>query len=181
VSGLEERIGRLEDLEAIRDVTARYANAVNRGYEGKKIDYAALSSVYTEDAVWRSASMNIHEEGRDNLIASLRQQEPLVEIALHGFVNPVIDLDGDTATGQWVMPIGSFHDGKSRAVFMSSDFGYRRTADGWRIASVDVSFAVMLAVLGPTRGLDLTPGLALTAAEPAAALELTPALNRHRP
>lgn len=146
MSGIEDRVRRLEDLEAIRDVTARYADAVNRGYSGKVIDYDAMAAVYADDAVWRSPSMNIREEGRDNIIASLRQQAPTVDTAIHGFVNPVIDLDGDTATGRWIMPLGSVHDGKSRVVFMSSDFGYRRTAGGWRIAAVEVSFGVMVAV-----------------------------------
>ncbi|WP_228002293.1 hypothetical protein [Nocardia australiensis] len=31
---LEQRIRRLEDLEAIRDLTARYADAINKGWNG---------------------------------------------------------------------------------------------------------------------------------------------------
>ncbi|GLZ01778.1 hypothetical protein [Actinoplanes sp. NBRC 103695] len=47
---LEERILKLEDLEAIRDLTARYASAVNKGWNGKEIDVTAMPSIYAKDA-----------------------------------------------------------------------------------------------------------------------------------
>lgn len=145
-AGIEERIRRLEDLEAIRDITARYAYAVSKGYAGRQVDYEALRSVFASDAVWHSDFMKLHQEGLDNILASLQEETAPVEISAHAFVNPVIDLDGDAAAGHWMMPVGSFHGGRTRAVFMAADFGYQRTPEGWRIAAADVSFAVMLAV-----------------------------------
>lgn len=145
MSSVEERLRRLEDLEQIRDVTARYADATNRGFGGRTIDWDALEQIYTDDAHWFSGFMGMDVTGRQALLDVLRTQEHAVDRALHSFTNPVIDLDGDTATGRWSMPIGSVHDGLDRAVFLSADFGYRRTETGWRIASVEVDYVTMLA------------------------------------
>ena len=49
-STLEQRIRRLEDLEAIRDLTARYANAVNKGWNGKTLDLDAIGDIFAADA-----------------------------------------------------------------------------------------------------------------------------------
>ncbi|MEU4838560.1 hypothetical protein [Nocardia testacea] len=37
---------RLEDLEAIRDPTARYADAINKGWNGKTVDLDAVAQVF---------------------------------------------------------------------------------------------------------------------------------------
>src|SRR5690349_12067713 len=51
---LQQRIQRLEDLEAIRDLTARYADAINKGWNGKTVDLDAVAQVFTTDASWES-------------------------------------------------------------------------------------------------------------------------------
>ncbi|MFC0040048.1 nuclear transport factor 2 family protein [Actinomadura rayongensis] len=160
---LEDRVRRLEDLEQIREVTARYAHATNRGFAGRTIDWDALETVYTEDSEWHSVDMDLHVSGRKSILDVLRKVAPTVDIAMHSFTSPLIDLDGDTATGRWIMPIGSVHGGQLRSVFMDAAFTYQRTAAGWRISRTDVSFALMLVTDAPTAGrvaepTDTTPG-----------------------
>ncbi|WP_369204913.1 hypothetical protein [Streptomyces sp. PU-14G] len=51
---LEERILRLEDIAAIRDLTARYADAINKGWNGKTVDADAIPNLFAADARWES-------------------------------------------------------------------------------------------------------------------------------
>jgi len=46
---LAQRVQRLEDIEAIKDITARYAAAVSKGWNGKTLDLNALPSIFAAD------------------------------------------------------------------------------------------------------------------------------------
>ena len=145
MSALESRVRRLEDLEAIRDITARYGHSVSRGFAGRGIDWALFSSVFTDDAVWNSEFMKIHVTGRDAIVEDMHKQDG-TGASVHAFINPVIDLDGDTATGRWVMPIGATQDDSNRSVYLCADLNYRRAEQGWRISEVDLKFATAVVV-----------------------------------
>ncbi|GLZ01777.1 hypothetical protein Acsp02_90280 [Actinoplanes sp. NBRC 103695] len=63
---------------------------------------------------------------------------------MHAFFNPVITVDGDSATGSWLMWIASAIDDDPRLVHLGCDMTYTRTNDGWRIQSVNMQFGSML-------------------------------------
>jgi hypothetical protein len=141
---LEQRIKRLEDLEAVKDVTARYAAAVSKGWNGKTVDLAAIGSVFASDARWESRDMGLAADGVDAIIASLPRSTSMVEFSMHAFLNPVITLDGDTASGSWLLWIASVIGQDPRAVYLSADMTYTRTDQGWRIQAVDVHHGLRL-------------------------------------
>jgi hypothetical protein len=141
---LEQRIKRLEDLEAVKDVTARYAAAVSKGWNGKTIDLAAIGSVFASDARWESRDMGLAADGVDAIIASLPRSTSMVEFSMHAFLNPVITLDENTASGSWLMWIASVIGHAPRAVYLSADMTYTRTDQGWRIQTVDVHHGLSL-------------------------------------
>jgi putative polyketide hydroxylase len=62
----------------------------------------------------------------------------MVELSMHAFLNPVIAVDGDRATGSWLLWIASVLDDGPGAAYLSADLSYLRTAAGWRIDSVHV-------------------------------------------
>ena len=67
------------------------------------------------------------------------------DFSMHSFTNPVIDIEGDKATGNWLLWIGSSRNGGTpNEVFMSEDVTYVRTSEGWRIKMVDIRFGMML-------------------------------------
>lgn len=68
---LAQRFQRLEDIEAIKDLTARYATAVNKGWNGKTLDLEAIPSIFATDARWKSRDMGIATEGLDAVVAGL--------------------------------------------------------------------------------------------------------------
>jgi hypothetical protein len=93
---LEKRIAQLEDIEAIRQLKARYCLYVDQRNED------AWLSLFTEDAVWESDKFGIHE-GREVIRTLFRGIPSFLNFALHYVMNPIIEVDGNRATGNWLL------------------------------------------------------------------------------
>ena len=55
---------------------------------------------------------------------------------MHAFLNPVITVDGDSATAAWLLWIASVIDQRAGAVYLGADLAYLRAAEGWRLDAV---------------------------------------------
>ena len=142
---IDERIQRLEDLEAIRKLTATYAFHINKGWHGKVVDVAAMATIFTPDAGWSSQDMGIQVVGLEPIMNSLREATTSVVFSMHSYTNPIIEVAGDSATGDWLFWIASQSQGSSvREVFMSQSISYSRTVEGWRIQTVDTQLGSVL-------------------------------------
>jgi hypothetical protein len=142
---LERRVQRLEDVEAIRTVTATYAHIVDKGYNGKgRLDATALAGVFTKDATWTNAAFRARAEGVDNIVALLEKSTEPFKFAMHSFTNPVIAVDGDTATATWLLWVAVDMGAGGNQVFQSEDLIYQRTESGWKIKSIDLHFGQFL-------------------------------------
>jgi putative polyketide hydroxylase len=75
----------------------------------------------------------------------------MVQFSMHAFLNPVITVDGDTATGHWLMWIASLIADSPRTVYMSADMTCTRTDQGWRVHTVHVDHGTESS-LGPPMG-----------------------------
>jgi hypothetical protein len=136
-TALEQRVRRLEDIDAIKTLTARYASAVNKGWNGKTLDLDAIPQIFATDVVWTGDDFGT-TEGVDAIVAELPAATARVTFSMHVFLNPVISVDGDAATGSWLLWIASIFAGDPGAGYLSADFTYSRTAVGWRIQTVHV-------------------------------------------
>jgi len=128
---LEARIARIEDLEAIKLLKARYCRCVDTR------DWAGYRALLVDD--YSLDSDGGFHEGADNVVA-------FVEAALgaattvHQVHTPEIDfVDDDHATGVWAMEDMVIIPGDG-GEFRLHGMGhyhetYVRTADGWRIAT----------------------------------------------
>ncbi|ULP41609.1 nuclear transport factor 2 family protein [Mycobacterium lentiflavum] len=136
---VEQRLCRIEDTEAIKIVTARYADAINHGYDGKALDLAAISEVFTADARWSSDDFGT-TVGAQAIAAELPAATARVTCAMHTFLNPIItvDADADTATARWQLWIASVYDGRPGTVHMGAEMTYVRTPAGWRIKTLHI-------------------------------------------
>jgi hypothetical protein len=97
VAALSERVGRLEDVEAIKKL--------HRGYVRRLADreWADLVDSFTEDAV-----VDLREHGLRRGRAELAELFDAMREAEHphdGYVlsSPLIEVDGDEATGSWTL------------------------------------------------------------------------------
>lgn len=85
----------LAEQHAIRDLVARYNDAVHR------YDEQAWAATWAEDAVWEVGGRRI--EGRDNVVEAW-----LAAMARYDFVALLmhsghVDIDGDHASGRWYL------------------------------------------------------------------------------
>jgi putative polyketide hydroxylase len=142
VTSLPHRVRRMEDIEAITDLTARYADAVNQ-WDGKDLNPEAIPHIFAADAIFETPG-SAATHGASAIAAELPQATVGVTFAMHTFLSPVITIDGDSATGAWLMWVASIMDGEPGAAYLSADVSYTRTRAGWRIQTVRIQHGMRL-------------------------------------
>lgn len=132
---LEKRLARLEDRIAISELRYTYCYRIDdRDWDG----YAAL---FTEDALLDFGPVGTFE-GRE----AVREFAEDVVGARHPFLshmvhNPVIDVDGDTATGKWYFEVPcTFEDGEAGWIQGTYYDEYRRVDGEWLFSEVVAEF-----------------------------------------
>ena len=68
----EQRLQRLEDIESIKQLIARYAKAAD--HNG---DPDMVRPLFTEDAVWNAEGL-AHWETRDGIVQGMREPSPRI-------------------------------------------------------------------------------------------------------
>jgi uncharacterized protein (TIGR02246 family) len=123
---------RLTDLAAIETLQARYCRYVDSGYASAGDDPDAFAALFAEDGVWVTAGEPI--AGR----AAIRERaETGRRFRFHLTTNPIVDLDGDRATGRWHALVAlTSRDGEAQWLAGRYVNEFVRTADGWRFAAV---------------------------------------------
>ena len=123
----DEATQRLTDIEAIKQLRARYSRAVDTK------DWELFGASLTEDA--RLSTDHGVTDGREAIVAAV--SGPLATaVTVHHQHTPEIELTGpDTATGIWAM-----EDVVRIGDFELHGFGhyteeYERTSEGWKIRS----------------------------------------------
>ncbi|MEL7156452.1 MAG: nuclear transport factor 2 family protein [Actinomycetota bacterium] len=136
---LEDRLQRLEDIEEIRQLKARYCDRCDDGY-----DPDGIAELFTADGVWDGGRTFGRREGRDAIRKHFEGASERVAIARHQVMNPIIDVDGDTATGQWLLFQPCTDASIDGAVWLAATYHdtYRRVAGAWYFSSttIDVAF-----------------------------------------
>ena len=126
---LEARIRRLEDIEAIKRLMSLYC------YHADNRDGESWSQVFTEDGVFETDLYGTHA-GRET-IRRLQHRS----FAIHYAMNPIIDIDGDRATGKWLLLMPCSFDeqeGAKRAVWAGAKYENElvRVQGEWRFKRV---------------------------------------------
>lgn len=97
VEDLARRLQVLEDSEAIKKLKARYCAYCDNNY-----DADGIAALFTEDAVWDGGSFGKHE-GREAIRTFFRGAPKLLTFAIHQVMNPLIEVQGERATGRWYL------------------------------------------------------------------------------
>jgi uncharacterized protein (TIGR02246 family) len=125
---LERRVRVLEDIEAIKRLKHRYADACDRGY-----DADALAALFADDAVWDGGLFGRHE-GREAIREFFQGVSSDIVFALHYMMNPIIDVAGDRATGTWYLFQTCTFAKENTPIWGAAryDEEYVRESDGWK-------------------------------------------------
>jgi ketosteroid isomerase-like protein len=94
---LARRIQVLEDIEAIKKLKTRYCAYCDNNY-----DADSIAALFTEDAVWDGGAFGKHE-GREAIRAFFRGAPQIFPFAIHQVMNPLIEVQGERATGSWYL------------------------------------------------------------------------------
>jgi hypothetical protein len=87
----------LADIEEIKQLKARYAAACDDDYSAD-----AIADLFTEDAIWEGGFMG-YAKTRSGIREFFANASNLIGFAVHGIGNPLIEIDGDKATGSWYL------------------------------------------------------------------------------
>jgi len=135
MSDLERMVRELRDIEEVKKLKARYIDACDGGWGGRTAhDPDAITELFTDDCVWdggvygdrsgRAALREYYEANKQDDRSSV----------FHLLTSPVIEVDGDTARGEWHLTILlAANDGSSMLICGVFEDEYRRTDRGWRI------------------------------------------------
>jgi ketosteroid isomerase-like protein len=141
MKSLEERIRVLEDIEAIKQLKARYCAACDDNYNAD-----AIAALFTDDAIWDGGGLGV-AKGGDEIRKFFRGAPRIFPFAIHHVMNPIIEVEGDSARGQWYLfqPATrlqrSGEQGEPQAVWLAAryDDQYVRTESGWKIKHLKVT------------------------------------------
>lgn len=137
-AALVSRPSAWDDRAAIVDLTARYGDAINRGWAGKTVQPERITEIFAADGVFEhpGAAPTV---GAAAIAAALPEATASVPFAMHAFLNPALVVDGDHASGQWLMWVAADDGDDPRAAYLGADIAYTRTPGGWRIQSIVIT------------------------------------------
>ena len=125
---IERRLAALEGVEEIKRLKARYCAYCDDNY-----DVDNIVSLFVEDAVWESATFG-RFEGRDGIRKFFVDAPEMLPFAVHMVMNPIIEVNGDTATGIWYLFQACTFGESGRAVWGSARYDEEYVKDNgvWR-------------------------------------------------
>ena len=126
---LEERLQAAEDELSIRNLAARYSDAVNQR------DLVAFRQLWTGDAVWEiGAPLQASAHGIDEIAGLLRRLLQAEKYFIQMTHSGVIEIRGDRATARFV----EAERGRGESTYYDCLAVYEdvlvREAEGWRFA-----------------------------------------------
>lgn len=92
---LEDRIARLEDIEAIKQLKALYCEICDDGHNPDRI-----VTIFTDDGVWEGKGIGT-ATGHGEIRSLFERFQKMMSFTQHMTMNPRIEVNGDTATGTW--------------------------------------------------------------------------------
>ena len=130
-AGIEQRLARLEAIEDIRALKAKYCALCDADY-----DPDGLAALFLPDGVWDGGPFGRHV-GREAIRAFFQGISGSIVIAAHLVLNPIIEVQSaDAATGRWrlIMPCTVTNDDgtpQARWLLSAYDEVYARHDGAW--------------------------------------------------
>ncbi|MGB1879382.1 MAG: nuclear transport factor 2 family protein [Gammaproteobacteria bacterium] len=138
-SALEQRITRLEDIEAIKQLKALYCEICDDLHNPDRV-----TGVFVEDGIWESDDFGKavgHAEIRD-LFANFRK---MFSFSQHNIMNPRIEVNGDRATGVWYImgPWTYAETGEEKWFALRYDDDYVKVNGEWKYSHLRVALRMV--------------------------------------
>ena len=105
---LEKRLTRMEDIEAIKQLKARYCDICDDDHNPDRI-----TTIFVEDGIWEAGDFG-KGQGHSAIRELFQGFQKMISFSQHMVMNPIIKVDGDRAVGTWYF-LGPFTFGKTTA------------------------------------------------------------------
>ena len=141
LAALEARIAGIEDLEAIKQLKARYCEICDDNHNPDDI-----VTIFTEDGIWEGKGIGTakgHAEIRELFVGF----QKAMSYSQHMVMNPIIEIDGDTATGRWYIFLPSTFRKGNQARWQGARYNedYVRENGTWKIKHLRIAGPRMIA------------------------------------
>ena len=136
---LEERVTRIEDLECIKQLKARYCEICDDDHNPDLI-----TAIFTPDAVWEGEGIG-RAQGHDEIRTLFEGFQKAIKFSQHMVQNPIIEIDGPAALGRWYF-FGTFKYYKGdQARWQAARYHekYRKIEGDWFISHLKIMPPVM--------------------------------------
>jgi len=138
---LEKRITRMEDIESIKQLKARYCEICDDDHNPDRI-----TTIFTQEGIWEGKGIgNAH--GHAEIRALFQQFQDAISYSQHMVQNPIIEINGTSATGIWYF-FGAFTFYKNnQAMWQAARYheDYEKIAGVWKISHLRIREPVMSA------------------------------------
>jgi len=129
IEELETRIRLLEDIEAIKKLKATYL------YLQDARDWQGMANLFADDGLADFGSLG-RIEGKAQIAEFYRDVLPRsFSFMAHMGHNPIIEVEGDRATGKWYFELPATHAPTNRAVWIAGGYEdeYVKVNGGWKL------------------------------------------------
>ncbi|MGI9324179.1 MAG: nuclear transport factor 2 family protein [Pseudomonadales bacterium] len=132
---IEQRITRLEDIEAIKQLKALYCEICDDGHDPERI-----VTIFTEDGIWEGKGIGI-ANGHGEIRALFERFRAMMSFTQHMTMNPRIEVTDTTAKGTWYFfgPF-TFRDG-NQAKWQATRYheDYEKVDGEWKIKHLKIA------------------------------------------
>lgn len=136
---LEERVTRIEDMESIKQLKARYCEICDEDHNPELI-----TSIFTRDGVWEGEGIG-RAQGHAEIRTLFKGFQKAIKFSQHMVQNPIIEIDGPAALGRWYF-FGTFKYYKGdQARWQAARYHekYQKLEGDWFISHLKVMPPVM--------------------------------------
>lgn len=148
VENLQKKVQRLIDNEDISNLKMQYFNYCDCGWGplGRPMDAEKLAMLFAEDGIWDLGASG-KAVGRVQIVELMKKfynAETGISLNFHLGGNPIIQVNGDKATGEW-HGLFAFSSGPKleNATWMSGRYQdqFIRTPEGWKFKYLKLDLA----------------------------------------
>lgn len=127
----------MDDYAAIQNLKARYCASADSSCEDRQVARAALTGLFAHDvtADYGMEPITGAEAVADFLSVAISGGS---EWMIHNLHSPLVEVDGDTATGQWTVNVRMKRPGNAELAFVFGRYHdvFRRVDGAWKIAAI---------------------------------------------
>ena len=139
---LLKRVTALEDLEAIKRLKRTYCYIADDAINGNPAAWNDLMSRWVDDCWADFGPFGVHR-GKEAVASFFTNTvSGFLSYSAHMVANPIIDIDGDTATGRWYVDVPCTLRAPDRAAWLQAKYDeeYVKVGGAWKWKSITARF-----------------------------------------